>query len=89
MLNQPPACRIGEQIAIAEAEERARSTPTSATPSCGSRQRAQQHGQRSHFPGLAERAGAADLDRNLQRLERVRVGAEAVLPLSREDQESL
>ena len=37
--------------------------------------------------GLAERAGAADLERDVQRLERRRVGRDPILLLAREDQE--
>ena len=41
-------------------------------------QRAQQHRQRRDLRRLAERAGAAHLDRDVQRFERVRVRRDAM-----------
>ena len=85
-LKYPPAWRNAKRSRSLRPKSGPRSTPTSATASCGSASAAEQQRELAHLLGLAERAGAGDLDRHLQRLERVGVRPQPLL-LARENQE--
>jgi hypothetical protein len=75
------------QLGIADAEERAAQDGDQRQRVLRIRQRPQQHRQSRHLLGLAERAGAAHLDRDVQRLECGGIRRDVCLLLAREDQE--
>ena len=83
-----PAASLLErkQLPIADAEERATQHADERHAVLRIAQRPQQQRERLDLPRLAERAGAADFHRDLQRLERLNVGNQ-VLSLAREDEE--
>ena len=70
-----PAARLLEleQRAVAEAEERAAQDVDECQLILRIGQGSEQNGERFHLGGFAEGTGAADLDRDVQLLERTRV----------------
>ena len=86
-LNQPPACLNANSSRSLTPKNGPRSTPTSDTLSCGSLSARSNSASALTSARLGEGAGAADLHRDLQCLERLDVRKEPVLPLAREDEE--